>query len=840
VVNWAKAPGNAKTCQSYIFKFRLAISARASEGRWPYGLPFSQKELWGTSKLKRSSGTTGVSQGNGDDQSEDVDDFDTTSLMAVFIAIDHILDHIGGSADIPMSTSSTSVVNNTDSFDAGGEPFWKTVSDPTLRPVLQRIEEIVATERKYVRQLEVLQRYSLETVKAQLLSMETVHNMFCNLPKILDFQRKFLIKLETEYQHVLEGGAAAWTKGRWGRPFIEMEADFACYGPYCAKFEEAGKLIMEYSGVLAKGQELPLDQRPCLDATGLGTYRITPIQRIMKYFLLLQELNKVIEPHDYAFKDELVASIAAAKRIADVNNEATAFAQRQAKVRELVERVDDWKGHDHDKFGELYLDAEFAVSKSDSPRDYHVFLFEKMMLCCKEVHDKKKPGSRKGQPPVKNPSAKPRLQLKGRIFVSNISSAVLLPDQPGVGPRVEITWSVPDKINGDDVEDSFVISGPVEKLKEWCVKIIELAENARDEALQTARYPSSSHWAHTPVSSYSNFFSPQTPSAPYHSLPSSSYDLSEDVPLNGLGIMYPHGSNRRVQSQQSMPPAYPPEMRARAMTEDHNGPSIAQWRHQQAPPLPQAPSLARIPSQGEQQPWNASLGRRAVGRMQPLDDDDEMERTMSQGPSSYRYESRVMGPRAPSSAPMSMRSRSASSPNVHQDAHVLPPQAAMPQTAGLNSPWPEQNASSSSINGGTAYFNRRMSTGKRSSAESQTTETSETSSQSPRTPYTAATPVSRQNSQEGAATAPAKLFVKVRSGDANFVIPLGHDISYITLYETVLKKLRSRSLRHSTEDVPIKIKWLDSDGDEVVINTDSDVHVMISEATSEQIQLVAV
>ena len=59
-------------------------------------------------------------------------------------------------------------------------------------------------------------------------------------------QRKFLIKLETEYEPIQEGrGPKAWTEGRWGRPFCSSEAEFDCYGPYCANYLEAIKLVNE-------------------------------------------------------------------------------------------------------------------------------------------------------------------------------------------------------------------------------------------------------------------------------------------------------------------------------------------------------------------------------------------------------------------------------------------------------------------------------------------------------------------------------------------------------------------------------------------------------------------
>ena len=114
----------------------------------------------------------------------------------------------------------------------------------------------------------------------------------------------------------------------------------------------------------------------------------------------------------------------------------TDFKAKQATVRELLDRVEDWKGHEVDKFGDLKLDDYFTVTKADQPRDYHVFLFEKMMLCCKEVmpERKDKKSGKNASMLRKDKTAskslipeKRKLALKGRIFVSNVNRATLIP-----------------------------------------------------------------------------------------------------------------------------------------------------------------------------------------------------------------------------------------------------------------------------------------------------------------------------------------------------------------------------------------------------------------------------
>lgn len=47
---------------------------------------------------------------------------------------------------------------------------------------------------------------------------------------------------------------------------------------------------------------------------------------------------------------------------------------------------------------------------------YHVYLFETILLCCKDI-DMNKPKN-------KNKRGKPKLQLKGRIFMQNVTDLI--------------------------------------------------------------------------------------------------------------------------------------------------------------------------------------------------------------------------------------------------------------------------------------------------------------------------------------------------------------------------------------------------------------------------------
>lgn len=139
---------------------------------------------------------------------------------------------------------------------------------------------------------------------------------------------------------------------------------------------------------------------------------------------------------DYPHYDELKRGLESAKRVTDRINEAQRRSENAQTVASLEARVEDWKGHHLTNFGELILEDIFMVMKMDIDREYHVFLFEKIILCCKEVQPSANGTIRKNNKsnsilkkqgvPLSagtGPSRKKitPLLLKGRIFLNNVT-----------------------------------------------------------------------------------------------------------------------------------------------------------------------------------------------------------------------------------------------------------------------------------------------------------------------------------------------------------------------------------------------------------------------------------
>lgn len=168
-------------------------------------------------------------------------------------------------------------------------------------------------------------------------------------------------------------------------------------------------------------------------------------------------LAQVVTATDYPYIEELRAGVVSAKRVTDKINEAKRRHESREMVKALENRVVDWRGHNLSHFGELVLDDIFNVTKSDVVREYHVFLFTKIILCCREATGKdlsllKKQGNWPLTPPdsrassirdqrpttstrastttitVGNPVAARKrttpLQLKGRVLMNDVTAAV--------------------------------------------------------------------------------------------------------------------------------------------------------------------------------------------------------------------------------------------------------------------------------------------------------------------------------------------------------------------------------------------------------------------------------
>ncbi|KAJ7077181.1 Dbl homology domain-containing protein, partial [Mycena epipterygia] len=299
------------------------------------------------------------------------------------------------------------------------------------------VQELICTERKYVRDLEKMQKYA--TALSQLVDQEIVHLLFPNIDMLVDFQWKFLLRLE---------GSAdlSWQDQRWGWHFLRSEEEFSVYERYCANYINISdishlELGNEHKFAVSTARSLANQSTNAAQIqtlnhlihfkTELATYVVKPVSRVCKYPLLLDSLIRASSPADQHY-DELESGLKAARRVTGRVNEAMRIAENEQTVKSLRTRVQDWRGHRVDDFGELLLDEILTVTRYDIDREYHVFLFERIMLFGKGTSNDRK-GIRSNNNQRRRRTTP--LLLKGRISVASIMQVQLVPSE-----STQSTW----------------------------------------------------------------------------------------------------------------------------------------------------------------------------------------------------------------------------------------------------------------------------------------------------------------------------------------------------------------------------------------------------------------
>ncbi|KAF1997405.1 hypothetical protein P154DRAFT_537226 [Amniculicola lignicola CBS 123094] len=321
------------------------------------------------------------------------------------------------------------------------------------------IDELVKTERTYVQHLELLQSFKRLVEEKGTVTGDVVHDIFLNLNALLDFQRRFLIRVE-------QTNAMGPDEQNWGNLFVLYKDAFKVYEPYIANQKKCEEIAMrEFDKLRETGGSAEMQQM-VESPTHLTSFLLKPFQRLAKYPLLLKELRDKGDL-DEGRRDDISKGIEAASAVLQRTNAAIDREERIEAVEELKTLVEDWKGHRIEGFGDLLLYGQFTVLKGDTAkneeREYKIYLFEMILLCCKEINPNKQK-NRMMNKPLTNKNGKPKLQLKGRIFMQNVTETISL-QKPG-SYTCQIFWK------GDPGIENFIIKfNSEDTMKKWAMQV---------------------------------------------------------------------------------------------------------------------------------------------------------------------------------------------------------------------------------------------------------------------------------------------------------------------------------------------------------------------------------
>ncbi|XP_053192778.1 rho guanine nucleotide exchange factor TIAM2-like [Scomber japonicus] len=195
--------------------------------------------------------------------------------------------------------------------DVPRNPYGREVvlqtSSPAHLSVCQRlrkvIEELVDTEKSYVKDLVCLFDIYLTPLQTEtFLSKDEMEALFGSLPEMLDFQRVFLQTLEERIASCPNFSSLDTPEQfkkllfSLGGSFLYYADHFKLYSGFCANHIKVQKVLERAKTDAAFKQFLearnPTNQHSCT----LESYLIKPVQRVLKYPLLLRELVSLTDP----------------------------------------------------------------------------------------------------------------------------------------------------------------------------------------------------------------------------------------------------------------------------------------------------------------------------------------------------------------------------------------------------------------------------------------------------------------------------------------------------------------------------------------------------------------
>ncbi|XP_061453117.1 pleckstrin homology domain-containing family G member 2 isoform X2 [Rhineura floridana] len=232
--------------------------------------------------------------------------------------------------------------------------------------------EIVETEQSYVRDLRSIVEDYLGCIIdcGQLpLKPEQVSTLFCNIEDIYEFNSELLEDMERNPS----ADAVA-------ECFVQRSEEFDIYTLYCMNYPNSVSVLRECMENESLAKFFRERQATLSHLLPLETYLLKPVQRILKYHLLLQELAKHYDKSSPGYEAVEEASITMTA-VAWYINDMKRKQEHATRLQEIQGLLVGWTGPELGAFGELILEGQFRVPRARKERVF--FLLSKVILIAK-------------------------------------------------------------------------------------------------------------------------------------------------------------------------------------------------------------------------------------------------------------------------------------------------------------------------------------------------------------------------------------------------------------------------------------------------------------------------
>ncbi|XP_040333325.1 pleckstrin homology domain-containing family G member 3 isoform X4 [Herpailurus yagouaroundi] len=238
------------------------------------------------------------------------------------------------------------------------------------------VREIVETERMYVQDLRsIVEDYLLKIIDTPgLLKPEQVSALFGNIENIYALNSQLLRDLDGCNSDPVAVASC----------FVERSQEFDIYTQYCNNYPNSVAALTECMRDKQQAKFFRDRQELLQHSLPLGSYLLKPVQRILKYHLLLQEIAKHFDEEEDGF-EVVEDAIDTMTCVAWYINDMKRRHEHAVRLQEIQSLLINWKGPDLTIYGELVLEGTFRVHRVRNERTF--FLFDKALLITKKRGD---------------------------------------------------------------------------------------------------------------------------------------------------------------------------------------------------------------------------------------------------------------------------------------------------------------------------------------------------------------------------------------------------------------------------------------------------------------------
>uniref|UniRef100_A0A3Q2ZD97 Vav guanine nucleotide exchange factor 2 n=1 Tax=Hippocampus comes TaxID=109280 RepID=A0A3Q2ZD97_HIPCM len=234
--------------------------------------------------------------------------------------------------------------------------------------------EIQETEAKYYKTLEDIEKNYMIPLR-QIVSQQDMEAIFVNFEDVIKVHFALLRAIDL---NMVTGGNGL------GKIFLDFKERLLIYGQYCSHMENAQKTLDE---LIATREDVKIKVEECTMKVQEGKFKlqdllVVPMQRVLKYHLLLKEL--LSHSTDRPERQQLKEALEAMQDLAMYINEVKRDNETLKKISEFQSSIENLQVK-LVEYGRPKIDGELKVCSivNRTKQDRYIFLFDKVVIVCK-------------------------------------------------------------------------------------------------------------------------------------------------------------------------------------------------------------------------------------------------------------------------------------------------------------------------------------------------------------------------------------------------------------------------------------------------------------------------